>query len=402
MTRCVNAELGLRINTDGSCKHCCMQNENLKDLESNKEFRISTDTFDKILSSKNSLQIRSDLKNNIKHPACSLCWEEEAAGKDSKRIRDNKQFSHLLNSDTSALSFLDVSMGTTCNIKCRTCGPFNSSQWNDEWKEAGYFRGGTDKYKILLKSYNHSFDDDSLFWEEFSNHIDSIIHIDFYGGEPFLIKKQWALMKSAVDSGIAKNITVHYNTNGTIWDDEKVEILKHFKSVKIDFSIDGLYDKLTYIRYPADWDTVFGNYLKLQEIEKTYSNFHVSVCCTVSTFNIYDIDEIMEFFSRYTKNLYLNLVHGPEYHCIKNIPETLKQKITTKLKNTVREDWAGYYTFASTIEFMNSVECQMPKWDKFLQTTLWHDQYRQQDFKKTFPEFYKLIKEEKYEISMEG
>ena len=401
MTRCINAELGLRINTDGTCKHCCMQKENLKNSETGKEFKISSDKFIDILSSKHSLAIQTDLKNGIQHPACSLCWEEESSGKDSKRIRDNKQYSHLFDSSITAPSFLDVSMGTTCNIKCRTCGPFNSSQWNDEWQAAGYFKGTTDKYKIMLQSFNHSFDDDSLFWSEFENNIGNITHIDFYGGEPFLVKKQWDLMKSAVATGIAKNITVHYNTNGTVWDADKVDILKHFKAVNIDFSIDGIYDKLTYIRYPADWNTVFGNYLKLQEIEKKYPNFHSSVCCTVSTFNIYDIDEIMEFFSRYTKNLYLNLVHGPEHHCIKNIPESLKQKITDKLKNTVKKDWAGYYTFASTIEFMNGTACHMPKWDKFLKTTLWHDQYRQQDFKETFPKFYKLIKEENYEISME-
>ena len=266
------------------------------------------------------MAIQTDLKNGIQHPACSLCWEEESSGKDSKRIRDNKQYSHLFNSNITAPSFLDVSMGTTCNIKCRTCGPFNSSQWNDEWQAAGYFKGNTDKYKIMLQSFNHSFDDDSLFWSEFENNIGNITHIDFYGGEPFLVKKQWNLMKSAVATGIAKNITVHYNTNGTVWDDDKVDILKHFKAVNIDFSIDGIYDKLTYIRYPADWNTVFGNYLKIQEIEKKYPNFHSSVCCTVSTFNIYDIDEIMKFFSQYTKNLYLNMIFfmvlGPNCLCV--------------------------------------------------------------------------------------
>ena len=50
---------------------------------------------------------------------------------------------------------------------------------------------------------------------------------------------------------------------------------------------------------------------------------------------------------------------------------------------------------------MNGTACHMSEWDKFLKTTLWHDQYRQQDFKETFPNFYKLIKEENYEISME-
>lgn len=406
MTKCVNAQLGLRIDTTGECRHCCMQYGSLSKTKNTplikgKTFNISVDSFKDILESDHSKEIRDALNNGEQHPACHYCWQEEAAGRDSKRIRDNRKYSNLLDKNLQGPAFLDISMGTTCNIKCRTCGPFNSSQWNAEWKDAGYFTGSDSEYKKFLISVNHGFDDDSLFWSEFANNIPNVIHLDFYGGEPFLVKKQWELMKSAVEQDIAKNITVHYNTNGTVWDESKLEILKHFKQVIIDFSIDGIGDKLYYIRYPAEWNVVLENFLKIQEIQKIYPNFHSSVCCTVSTFNIFYIDEIMEFFSSHTKNLYLNLVHGPQYQCIKNIPAAIKEKISNKLRQTVKPEWAGYHFFESTIDFMNSESCNDNLWNKFLTTTAWHDNYRNQNFKITFKEFYNLIKEEGYEVSVE-
>ena len=187
MTKCVNALYGLRINNDGSCSHCCMQKGHFK--KQGKKFNVRTDSFQDIVNSEDSKKIRDDLKNGIKNPACQYCWKEEAAGKISKRLRDNKTYNHLLETDQDGPRLFDISMGTTCNIKCRTCGPFNSSFWNDEWKAAGYFKGSDEKYKTFILEHNHSFDDDSLFWKEFQNNLHNVDHIDFYGGEPFLVNR---------------------------------------------------------------------------------------------------------------------------------------------------------------------------------------------------------------------
>lgn len=399
MTKCVNALYGLRINNDGNCSHCCMQKGHFKNQ--GKKLNVRTDSFQDIVNSEDSKKIRDDLKNGIKNTACQYCWKEEEAGKISKRLRDNKTYNHLLEIDQDGPRLFDISMGTTCNIKCRTCGPFNSSFWNDEWKAAGYFKGSDEKYKTFILEHNHSFDDDSLFWKEFQNNLHNVDHIDFYGGEPFLVKKQWEIMEFAIDKGFAKNITVHYNTNGTLWDDKKFEVLNKFKKVYIDFSIDGINDQLTYIRYPADWNTVLQNFLKVLEISKKDDRFHCSICCTVSTLNVYYIDEIMKFFDNYTKNLYLNLVHGPTHLCIVNIPTGIKKIITEKILRSVNPSLSGYYFVNGVLEFMNNSDCDVKYWNEFLRTTAWHDDYRKQNFKETFDEFYKIVKENGYDISME-
>lgn len=389
--KCVNLEYGLRIENDGTVKSCCMQQ-----LFKSSKLNVLTDKFEKISSSETLEEIREAFKRGEKHSACRLCWEEEDSGKDSKRIRDNRKWTNV--SDLKFGAFLDINMGTTCNIKCRTCGPFNSSQWNDEWYAAGYFRGSTADYKTFLLKQNHAFDDDSQFWEEFENNLENIRHIDFYGGEPFLVKKQWKALEYAIEKGYSQNISLHYNTNGTIWDDRKTEILSQFKKVDIDFSIDGISDHLNYIRYPADWKTVFSHFSEVLKLSKENDKFMVSVCLTVSTLNVYYIDKIMEFFTQHTNNLYLNLVHGPDLYCIKNIPDDIKHIIIEKLNQNYNSSWAGSGTYNGTLEFMKSSKCDMKEWTKFLKSTSWHDNYRNQNFKETFPEFYKVIEDHGYKI----
>jgi len=78
------------------------------------------------------------------------------------------------------------------------------------------------------------------FWDDIQQHLGTIKQFDFYGGEPFLSKKMWQLLKIAADSGVSKNIALHYNTNGTVWPTRDIESWKDFKSINLSFSIDGI------------------------------------------------------------------------------------------------------------------------------------------------------------------
>lgn len=386
--KCVNLESGLRIENDGRCKSCCMMTGYFSKTKQ-QNYNVFTDSFDEIFKSKHRKKILKSLQNGEKHPACNYCWNEEKAGKVSKRIRDNRTFKNNLQ---DVIQIIDVSMGTQCNIKCRTCGPYNSSFWNEEWFDI-YGKSDKNKFKEYLQKLNCSFDIDSNFWKDFENNLKNTLHIDFYGGEPFLVKKQWNMLKYAIDKGYSKNISVHYNTNGTIWNDEVFEILKKFKNINIDFSIDGVKEKLNYIRYPADWNMVYNNFLKVKNISKDYDQFNVSICNTVSILNVYYINEMYDTFSDYHDSIYLNLVFGPEYYCIQNIPVEIKNQITNRLKVSTNISW-----IKNIVDFMNNKPPDFQYWEQFLKTTKIHDDYRKQDFKKIFPEFYEIIDNNGYTI----
>ena len=117
---CINLDQGLRINTNGECTSCCLQTIPYKNTN-NETLNIRENTFDEILNSHSVKQIRENLKQGKRDINCRQCWSIEDAGLKSKRIIDNEYRS------TDGL-LLDLCMGTTCNIKCRTCGTETKAQ----------------------------------------------------------------------------------------------------------------------------------------------------------------------------------------------------------------------------------------------------------------------------------
>ena len=97
------------------------------------------------------------------HPACDLCWKEESIGLNSKRVYMNKvvtngvkyDIDRIRNSTQSdgtidtkefPLNYFDLRFGNLCNLKCRSCGPNDSSLWYED-----YFNLSKDKDKTKPK-----------------------------------------------------------------------------------------------------------------------------------------------------------------------------------------------------------------------------------------------------------
>lgn len=374
---CINLEQGLRINTNGECTSCCLQTVNYKN-ENNETLNIRKNTFDEIINSSSAKQIRENLKQGKRDINCRQCWSLEDAGLQSKRLLDNH---HRAGEGL----LLDLCMGTTCNIKCRTCGPESSAQWNKEYWDINksYNEISTYKdYKGFLKTFNDAFDEDSLVWKELENNKKDIRWIDMYGGEPMMMKKQWKFLELLIEDDLAKNISLHYNTNGTIWDDEKYNILKEFKHISIDFSIDGIKDRYEFMRHPAVWEEVIQN----METIKNIKDFKCQIAHTVSTLNVWYINEIYMWFKGW--DIYLNMVHGPPEYNISNIPEDIKKVITEKIG--IKEK------YQPVLDFMNSKISNF-NFQSFIDKTKQHDDYRGENYNAVFPEFSDVLKEHGYQ-----
>ena len=213
----------------------------------------------------------------------------------------------------------------------------------------------------------------------------------FYGGEPLLSKKMWKVLEMAVELGYSKNIALEYNTNGTTWH-AGTEVWKDFKSVSLSFSIDGIGDQFTYMRYPAEWSKVTDTMEKARAFKQKYNNMIYGWCVTLSPLNIYyvreTLDENYKNFSDF--GVYLNLVHGPAHFNINQIPEEYKDAITAKLAS-VPQEYNLDYAIPGVIEFIRNGVPDPKVWQTFLANTKTHDDYREQDFGKTFSEFAQLI-----------
>jgi MoaA/NifB/PqqE/SkfB family radical SAM enzyme len=251
------------------------------------------------------------------------------------------------------------------------------------------------QYALEMKKYHQTYDDESPFWDDLVANLGTVKQFDFYGGEPFMSKKMWSVLEMAVEKGYAKDIELHYATNGTQWPKDKVEIFKHFRHLNLNFSIDGVGEQFEFMRYPAVWSEAQENMEYAREFKKTHHDMQLSWCSTMSTMNIYNLPELLdEFYKTYANDfgIYINLVHGPIHYNISKFPLDIREKVIERLEQIPKEyENIWWHYLPGIINFIKSGEYEENVWNKFIATTIIHDNYRNQDFKKTFPAFAKII-----------
>lgn len=400
-TWCVNADHAMSANNDGSTKMCCMIKDSYDMMTFySKNLSIGKNTIESNFNNSAAERIRNNLKNGIRDSACQLCWQEEDGGRKSKRVRDNDHYLHEVKWSTRepyrGLAKLELNLGNNCNIKCRTCHPTISSTWMKESYDLDHKDQMTYKeYSNQMKKYHQTFDDESPFWDDLASNLETIKQFDFYGGEPFLSKKMWEILKICVEKGYSKDIELHYNTNGTTWPKE-TEVWKHFKCINLSFSIDGIGEQFEYMRFPAKWNEVTSNMEKAREYKVANGNMNISWCVTLSTINIYYLPETIEEYMKSFQDfgIYLNLVHGPLHFNISKLPNEVKHIVIDKIETVPKEYESVRHQLPGITGFIKNGHYDSKTWDEFLFVIKKHDVYRGQEFEKTFKEYSEII--EKY------
>ena len=78
--------------------------------------------------SKDLDSVKEKFINGEKPPQCTACWQPELMGFDSFRTLNR---GNELGEYYQGLRFLDITLSTTCNTTCATCGPSASSKWKE-------------------------------------------------------------------------------------------------------------------------------------------------------------------------------------------------------------------------------------------------------------------------------
>lgn len=391
-TWCVNAFHSLCGMNDGTTKFCCMYERDLPHIDYP---RLGVTPIVEHENYHEYQEVREALLNGVKHSACRKCWQEEDSGRESKRTRDNKQY-FSSGEQYDGIAKLELNLGNTCNIKCRTCHPSTSSSWLKEYHNV---YESEVPYKDWIKDWDQFFkyyDDTSPFWNDVEKQLPKIKQFDFYGGEPFMSQKMWKLINTARDKGYAKDIQLQYNTNSTLWPDEQLECWKDFKHVYLSFSIDGIGKRFEFMRHPAKWDICIENFEKAISLRDKNKNMSLNWCITLSTLNVYYLPEVLEFFTRNYSDIsvYLNLVHGPEHFNISRMPDKIKDTVKQRLNDLKQNSWINDDVAGQVdgiINFMYTKTAKEDTWNTFLSALELHDTYRKENYRETFPEFGKLI-----------
>lgn len=378
-TSCVMPHIGMAVQNESDFCCCNVNPESWKNGKHEVMF-VYKDKLQDSYKSYTRKIIAAALDKGIQHPSCNHCWDLERANKLSPRQTFNRDFIDIKPLPDQP-QVLILKPGNTCNFACRMCNPATSTSWYNDAYSLTDKQISFSEFTKQFETIRNSFNKNTEFWNQLETWIHKFVYIDIYGGEPFLIPAMFDLLEYAVNQGISKNITLNLHTNCSVYNPKYLEILLNFKKVNLNISFDSHIDKqLSYIRHKIDTKEAFSNAQKFINFFKNYDNVIVGCTCTITPYNIYNIDEILtELTKIFDIKVIANIVTTDEFD-IRHLPIPIKEL----LKQKVQE---------STIKmFLNQTipGCDI-HWPKFCQITDQLDNLRNQSFAATFPEWHNIL-----------
>ena len=363
---CVLPWISIEASPIGTVRPCCLADDEIVDNDGNK-FDLNTANFGDIQNSNHMQSLRKQFLDGEQPQTCRKCWNEERAGRTSKRMHTLDRLKHLgitpeWTLDAKPIAFLDLKLGNICNLKCRICGSWSSSSFAvEEIAHTHYDKRKTSHAYQMLQAGRWP-RENPQFWDQIKCHLNDIRYIEFTGGEPFMIEEHFQMLRSIVEHGMAHQVEIHYNTNGTQYPSDAIEIWKHFKTVEIAFSIDDLHERFEYQRTGAAWEDVERNIRLFRDMRQQHSNIRLQCCSTVNIFNVRYIDQLAWWIEQQQFDfVYWNIMHDAWYFSIATLPDSAKQGInkhlsTASIPNKFQSDFQGICDFmnngASTDGFM--------------------------------------------------
>jgi hypothetical protein len=308
-TFCALPWIHLATRPNGDARLCCVTNasgaetgDHTVGLVKNVDGRAANFGRDLPLDAFNNQYMKNVRRTMLegKVPAsCTKCFEEEKNNVVSKRmwemyewLREGLDIEQLVKETAEdgsvppVIRYLDLRLGHTCNLKCVMCSPHDSSRWTQDHGELVKLT----KSPIILKQIDwdkNTFDnywyEKPEFWQQIFDQIPNIKHLYFAGGEPLMIKEHKRFLEEIIRQGYSDKITLRYNSNGILVDQDMIDIWSKFKQVRYAFSIDDILDRNYYIRYPAEWQDIERS---LRLLDDTPDHIHVHIACAVQVLNV--------------------------------------------------------------------------------------------------------------------
>jgi len=278
-------------------------------------------------------QMRKNALEGKENPGCRSCYFREKETPFSTRNHANLDWRESYDGEVSPLAnvtYLEVFTGNLCNLRCLMCGPELSSSLADDYVKLGW--ASSDLKSVIENDYR-----------ELLSKLPNLKRLKFVGGEPLFGKKHWELLAS-IPGERARNITLEYSTNGTVFPSaEQLQLWRSFAGVEVTVSIDGHSTVNEYVRFPSRWSIVEKNTRKFKEFCDERSTNVFGINTAVSIYNVFDFDVliswILENFGEMkspagTNTLYSSCVIYPEYLRVQNLPKDIKEELLQKLPDT--------------------------------------------------------------------
>ena len=379
----------LATHPHGGVTHCCVadhRNALSSSRDGDRFYNLNRDTVHDTMNSESFRKARLEVLNDEQPKACTRCYVEESKGIASKRVEEIKNYpeytvdvARKVTDSTGymkdvQLDFVELRLGNTCNVACRTCNPASSSKWRNDYDK---LQNAT---TFQLTDYNtmegFRWPERDGFWEDLLQHCDTVKTFYINGGEPMLIKEHFAFLERLVEMG-KTDIKLWYNINMTLMNEKVIDLWRKFDHVKISCSIDDLGDRNHYIRYPTKWNDVEKNFLRLKT-----EGFEMDITQTVSWMNYSTLGDFYnEFHNKHGIFVHHNYVYDPDVLSPAVLPKAMREDIHKNFEG-VFDEWK-----LKELKTMFGGPDKPKKWEQAKEYTRNLDEIRNQDIENFLPEF---------------
>ena len=324
---CVAPFMHLSTSPSGACHLCCWHDTQPVLTTDGTPYNFNIIPIKEIWESEQYTEYRTEFRSNgvANQDTCNKICMSQGGNGNTKRNMLNNQFEdelilELINGKTPKFpKLVELKITSLCNLQCQTCGPENSTQF---FKDAAY---NPDYLKPMKKAFKIYLDTRAdVFLSSILDNIDEVYYLEFYGGEPFMIKDHKLFLRKIIDAGKSKNIGLRYITNGTIYDDDYPDLFKEFKDVIISISMDSVFGKNEYMRMNSNWNEQIANILKFEEMLHLGALRNLNLNTTISLLNLIDYPEFIRVFDNILRphpgvTLSISLLHDPSDLQIKHM-----------------------------------------------------------------------------------
>jgi hypothetical protein len=257
---------------------CCNSqrpNNNFDPLQLEEKLKYHVKQGDHILPKeifygKEMSKLRNNMLKGVKNPICNVCWDMEGQSNNNETVNSYRlavveKPINDLDINNPKLLGIDFAFEETCNLRCRHCSPGLSNQNRIDLK---FFRDNKyiidswgdhinlhePNYVSNSENLTYNFDNEGSQWKSILDNIHELRVIKATGGETLLTKSFNQFLDVAIEKDCAKNITLEFHTNATVFTSKMMEKLNHFKKINPTFSIDSVKKSYEYVRYPMIWN----------------------------------------------------------------------------------------------------------------------------------------------------
>ena len=396
---CMLPWMHLHAFPDGRAYPCCFAFDKLH------VGNVNEQSMEEVFNGDKMKQMRLNMLNNRKSRECTKCYDQEDSGFFSLRLSSNKHFGHNINMventkpDGTAdfiIKYWDIRFSNLCNMACRSCGTWFSSNWYEDHKK---LTGSPPNHAKIMKAGRNSND----IWEQLLKQFDHVEQFYFAGGEPIIMEEHLRILKE-LDKRKMYHVRLIYNSNfskskfkGT----DIFELWNKFDSVSIGASLDAEGPRAELMRKGTVWNDIVANRKRMMEVCPNV-DFYIS-----PTVGLSNALHVLDFHKSWVEKGFIkpqdfnfNLLQYPLWQRMDLLPQEYKEQVTEKYKAHMEwlrsQDHLTRATkgFESALDWMNKKDMSrhMPM---FIEETRKYDKIRNENFTDVFPEWKELFK--KYE-----